>query len=114
MTAKSISRCSCGSVMPSAAPSTAPSTVNALPASWVGMRRGLLRRLWHRRLVRLHVATALAGAQLDTRVELFDRGLEILLDVADVHGDLVQRRVAAVAEPEQRLGLIGRALDLDD
>src|SRR6267378_1115449 len=73
------------------------------------------RRLLRRgRLLGLDVAASPARSQLDAGVEALDGGLEVFLDVADVHGDLVQPGVAAIAEPDERFGLPGRALDLDD
>src|SRR5438309_7659728 len=65
-------------------------------------------------LVGLDVAAPPTRPQLDARVEALDGGLEVLLDVADVHRDLVQRRVALLAEPDEGFGLPGLALDLDD
>src|SRR2546421_7569112 len=139
-----MSRCSCGSVTPRFSASTAPSTVSAFPesapgiasSSWGAPRRPpipprargapakpwhprysdrfLLGRLRHRRRVGLDVAAPPTRPQLEARVEALDGGLEVLLDVADVHRDLVQLRVALRAEPDEGLRLPGLALDLDD
>src|SRR5262249_52538566 len=69
-----------------------------------------LRNGW---LVRLEVPAPSARAQIDVGVELLDGALELLFDIGHVHRDLVQQRVTALAEPLQRLGLVGPALDLD-
>jgi hypothetical protein len=63
--------------------------------------------VWDRGLLRRHIAALPAGAQLDTRIERLNGGFEFGLDVGDVHSDGMQLSIAALAEPEQRFGLVG-------
>ena len=65
------------------------------------------------RALRVHVPAAAARAQREARVEALDGRLELPLDVGHVHRHLVEEPIAALAEPEERLGLLGPALDLD-
>jgi hypothetical protein len=61
----------------------------------------------------VHVPAAAARAQRQARVEALDGRLQLPLDVGHVHRHLVEEPIAALAEPEERLGLLGPALDLD-
>src|SRR3989442_1997389 len=114
ITAKSMSRCSWGSVTPMVSDVDGAEHGQCLPGECARHRVLLVRLLRDGRPVRLDVAAPAAGSQLLAPVEALDRGLQILLDVADVHGDLVQSRVAALAEPDEGLCLGELALDLDD
>ena len=53
------------------------------------------------------MAARAAGAEILVCVKAFDRGLQLFLDVRHVHRHLVEPGTAAVAQPEQRLGLLG-------
>jgi hypothetical protein len=66
-----------------------------------------------RRLLRLHIAARMAVAHPDTGIEGLNGGLQLALKIGDMPGDVVQLHVAALAEPEQRFGVLRRALDFD-
>src|SRR5262249_55305415 len=67
-----------------------------------------------RRALGLHVAALAARPRGRAPVERLDGRAQIALDVHRAHGGPVNDGVAAFAVPEERLGVRGPALDLDD
>ena len=67
----------------------------------------------HGRALRLHVPAARARAQRQAGVEVLDGRVQLPLDVGHVHRHPVEKPIAVVAEPAERLGLLGPSLDLD-
>src|SRR5262245_21928757 len=72
------------------------------PSPMLGDLRGAPRRRFgYRGLLGLNVAAAPTCPQLEASVEALEGGLQLLLDVDHVHGDGVELRMAAIAEPEE-------------
>src|SRR3989442_7468190 len=77
-------------------------------------RRRLRRSEREGRLVGLDVVAVATGAELHARVEGFDGGAEIALDVHGAHGQTMELGIAALAVPEKGFLVRGPTLRLDD
>src|SRR5262249_24827037 len=103
---------SSNSASPPARPTVAPIIAMSLSKSRGGPRAS--RRLGDGGAVGLHVAAGPARAQARIGVEGLDGRAKVPLDVHRAHRHAVHQGVASLAEPEERLLLVGPPLDLDD